>query len=331
MIAKVLFGFSTIGSLLTAVLLLVCNEPFDPRGELDQKLVVFSVLSTDRNVQFVRVERVYMPGGNDPLAHLTDNFVPNVTVTMRDGDLTMRFHDTTFSRFDTTRFKFPWHAYALAPFIPRYGVQYEITAQSSELGTAGGKVIVPTRPSLALGALASDVLNNPGSHQSGDPIPFEVFLSDIAKGFIGRLFIEYSVYRSGEWINERAEVPVGYTYSGLKDFKYVTYPQVTHRPTTHQMVCAYTNEMYSHTLIEVVYARYPGSKIAFNRIVFQFLQVEQNLYNYYLVAHAFNDPHSSRLDQPDYSNIVGGVGLVGAYTLDSLVYPLPEDFGFNRQ
>ena len=330
-VTKSRLSFTILGLCVLVGLLFACNQPFDPRGDLDQKPVVFLVLSTDRDVQFVRVERSYVPIGNDPLEYTTDNFVPNATVTMSDGYLTMRFHDTTFSRFDTSRFKFPLRAYAFRPFIPRYGVQYEITAQSSELGTAGGKVIVPTRPSLALGALASDVLNNPGSHQSGDPIPFEVLLSDIAKGFFGRLFIEYSVYHSGEWIDERAEVPVGYTYSGLKDFKYVTYAQPTRRPTSHQMIQAYNNEMYNSALINLAYTKYLTNKIVFNRVVFQFLQVEQNLYDYYLLAHAFNDPHSMRLDQPDFSNIAGGVGVVGAYTLDSLVHPLPENFIYNRQ
>lgn len=37
-----------------------------------------------------------------------------------------------------------------------------------------------------------------------------------------------------------------------------------------------------------------------------------------------------RLDEPAAYNVRGGVGLVGAYAVDSLVYLLREDFYGNR-
>ena len=328
------FGFSFFAPLREILLtgaLLSCNQPFDPRGGVAQKPIVFSVLSTDRNVQLVRVERSYMPVGIDPLAYTTDNFISNATVTLSDGNITMRFHDTTFPRSDTSRFNFPLRAYCFGPFIPRYGMQYQVTVQSSELGTATGKVTVPTDASLAFGALASDVIDYPGSHQKNDVIPVEILLSDVTKGYIGRLFIDYSVYSDGEWVGERAEVPVRFTYSGTKDFRWVTYAQLTHRPTGHNLILAYFNELYNATLNDIAFTKYLKNKIVFNRIVFQFLQAEQNLYDYFLLTHAFSDPHSTRLDQPEYSNVAGGDGVIGAYTLDSLVHPLPENFFLNRR
>ncbi|MGA3245192.1 MAG: DUF4249 family protein [Bacteroidota bacterium] len=308
-----------------------CNLPFDPRGGVEPKPIVFAVLSTDRTVQLMRVERSYMPVGSDPLAYTTDNFIPNATVTMSDGNITMRFHDTTFSRSDTSRFNFPLRAYCFGPFVPRYGTQYQVTVQSSELGTATGKVTVPNDASLAFGALASDVMDHPGSHQKDDVIPVEVLLSDVTKGYIGRLFVDYSVYRDGESVGERAEVPARFTYSGTKDFRWVTYAQLTRRPTGHTLIQTFDNEIYSAALDDVAFTKYLKDKIVFNRIVFQFLQAEQNLYDYYLVAHVFNDPHSTRLDQPEYSNVAGGDGVIGAYTLDSIAHPLPENFFLNRR
>jgi hypothetical protein len=64
--------------------------------------------------------------------------------------------------------------------------------------------------------------------------------------------------------------------------------------------------------------------------VYQLLQIDKNLYSYYLTTHSYNDPHSTRLDEPFFSDVVGGVGLVGAYTLDSLMHILPENFAFDR-
>lgn len=316
---------------LLGLVSLVCDQSFDPRPPLQDQLVIFSILSTDRDAQFVRVERNYMPPDFDPQTYTSDNSLANAVVSLKDGNSTYDLHDTIFARPDTSRFKFPLRAYVLSPFVPQYGKSYEIAVLSPELGRAVGKAIVPGKPILGMGLSARDVLENPGSHQNDEAIPFEALLSDVTKGYIGRLFIDYSVLKGNGWVDGRIEVPIAYKYFDIHDFKYVVNAQLTRRPTTHLVSLAYTNQMYNAALIEVAYSRFPASKLVFSRIVYQFLQAEQNLYDYYQVAHSFNDPYSTRLDEPIYSNIDGGVGVVGAYTLDSLVYPLPPYFVYNRQ
>ena len=75
--------------------------------------------------------------------------------------------------------------------------------------------------------------------------------------------------------------------------------------------------------------RYPRKPVTFRRVVLRILQCEQNVYNYYNTVNEFRDPVSVRLDEPDYSNVSGGWGMFGAYTLDSLTYTLPHDFTLN--
>lgn len=50
----------------------------------------------------------------------------------------------------------------------------------------------------------------------------------------------------------------------------------------------------------------------------------EHLFHYYSSTHADQDPHSIRLDQPLVSTLSGALGMVGAYSLDSLVTLLPE-------
>lgn len=315
---------------LLSIASLACNQPFDPRQPLQDQLVVFSILSTDRATQFVRVERNYMPAEYDALAYVSENSVDDVIVTLNDGRTIFRLRDTTFQRPDTTRFKFPIHAHIVSPLTVEYGRLYEITVESPKFGRAFGTASVPTKPMLVLGAAGSNVLENPGSHQGDEVIPFELLLSSNVKGYVGRLFIDYSVFENAGWIAGRIEVPVRYTYAGLTDYRYVAYAQLARRPSTQLFVTEYTNQMYNAALIQIAYVRYPKSRIIFNRIVYQLLQVEQNLYDYYKLSHAYDDYRSMRLDEPSYSNIVGGIGLVGAYTVDSLVHVLPEYFAYNR-
>jgi len=315
----------------TSLFFLSCDQQFDVRQPFEEQLVVFSILSTDRPRLIVRVERTYMPADFNPLAHVSDNFVENAVVTVDDGTAKFRLRDTTLARSDTSRFRFPLRAYILDQLTVQYGKRYSITVQSSVSGTAGGSAVVPGKPSLALGAGGSDVLDNPGRYQDDDAILFQGLLSNITKGFIARLFVDYRVFADGSWIDGRIEVPREYIYSDFKDYKYVTYAKLTRCESNRVLSAAYTNVMYNAALIEASFVKHvQSSSIIFQRVVLQLLQVEQNLYNYYKVAHVYDDLHSTRLDEPLYSVIDGGVGVVGAYTLDSLVHTLPPNFPYNR-
>lgn len=329
--ARTLFGLLTVASFLTAFVFISCDQPFDPRGELDQKPVVFSVLSTDRDLQFVRVERSYMPAGYDPLTYTADNSVANAAVTISNGGMTMRLTDTILARSDTSRFKFPLRAYIISPFRPMYGVSYTVRVESPQLGVATATARMPTRPFFSIDASSFAVLDRPVESDSLAQIIFSVSLGEGAIGYLGRFFIDYDVLKEGEWVEERVEVPTGFTYSGIRNYDWVTYGQLKHRTATNKAAGVYTNRFYTHAFVDAAYKKHASSKIIFNRVVFQLLQIDQNFYNYYMVTHSYQDPHSLRLDEPIFSNAAGGIGMVGSYTLDSVTHALPENFVSNRR
>jgi hypothetical protein len=308
-----------------------CNESFDPRGDFDHKPVVYAVLSTDRALQFVRVEQSYMPVGYDPLSYASDGFVPNSKVTINSGMLAIQLRDTTVARIDTSRLRFPIRAYVASPFRPVYGSTYVITVEAPELGVVTSSLTMPARPVLSINLASFAVLDRPAEKDSSAEILFPFTLGDGTTGYIGRFFIEFEVLKDGEWVEERAEVATGFTYSGTRSYTWLDYGQLRHRPFTSKGAALYTNQFYSHALVDAAYKRHGSAKIIFDRIVFQLLQIDKNFYNYYLVTHSYSDPHSIRLDEPFYSNMDGGIGMVGAYTIDSVMHVLPEDFVFNRR
>jgi hypothetical protein len=318
-------------TVLIGLVISACNQPFDPRDSLDQKLVVFSVLSTDRSQQMVRVERNYMPVDYDALAYTADVSVGGANVTLSSGATTYLLRDTTFPRSDTSRYTSQLHGYVLSSFKPEYGKSYEVRVQSIQYGSAVGAVLIPSKPFLSLDASSYTVLDYPTITPREANILFPVVCGGNAKAYIVRLFVDYDVLKDGEWIAERAEIPVRYKYSGLVDFNYVSYGTLTPTPVNGRTVGVYKNDLYNRKLVELAYQTYFNTKIIFNRVVFQYLQVDPHLYDYYIVTHAYNDPHSTRLDEPSYSNVMQGEGVVGAYTLDSLVHVLPEGFGFNKR
>ena len=312
------------------VLFPACNEQFDPRQELEPKLVVFSILSTDRNTQFARVEQDYMAPDFNPLAHTGDNAVLGAVVTLQDGSVAYRFADTSFARSDTSRYKSAIRSYVLRGFLPVYGRTYQLSAASSPLGTASASVTIPTKSILDMGAGASAVLDNPSDYAPDASITCFALLSSITRGYLGHLYIYYDVLLDSEWQEGRVEIPLRFISPDLKSLEYAVYPQLASKPARNQASLIFTNELYRATLGSVANSRFMGKKLIFKWAVFQLAQLEKNLFNYYHTVHAYRDAHSIRLDEPMYSNIAGGYGLVGAYTLDSLVHLLPEDFSFNN-
>ena len=310
---------------------MACNQPFDPRAELDQKPVIFSVISTDRSTQFVRVEHSYMPADFDPLSNTSDNSIKNATVTITSPSLTVRLRDTMLVRSDTSRFKFPIRAYVAGSLVPSYGATYNLSVGGEQLETVSATVTVPSNPVIGLDISSLAVLDFPAEHDSLADILFPITLGNGSMGYIGRFYVDYDILVKGEWVGGRLEVPTGFAYSGLRSYAFLDFPTLMHRTFSSRTAGLFLNQFYKHAIADVAYEDIGTRRVIFNRVVFQLLQMEQNLYNYYVVSHSNRDPHSIRLDEPMYSNLNGGVGMIGAYTLDSLVHPLPENFIYNRR
>jgi hypothetical protein len=322
--------FTVFMSLVATLFLLSCNQSFDSKAPFQPQLVVFSVLSTDRTAQFVRVEGDYMPAGYDPLSSTADNAIPGAIVTMREGSTTYRLRDTVMSRQDTSRYKTPLHAFVLNPFAAQPGKVYVVTVQASGYPAATATATMPGRSFPGTGVTTSLILDNPRGYEENADIICNALLSSAAKGYVGRLFADYEVLIGTEWIEGRVEIPLAFIDPKVPDLKYVTYPQLKSR-TADRMVVSFKNNVYKATLQSLASGRYKSNKLIFNRAVFQFLQADKNLFNYYNTTHAFRDAQSIRLDEPLFSNVSGGFGVVGAYTLDSLVHILPEDFLYNNK
>jgi hypothetical protein len=322
-------GYLLSGIILLLLPLSACHHPFDPRGPLDNKMVVFSILSNDRNLQYVRVEHTYMPIGFDALSYTADNFVPNAFVTIRSAGSTFLLRDTVVARPDSSRYMFPIRAYYARPLAITYGASYQVSVASSQLGSTVTSIVVPEKPSLSIFPSSIAVLESPLSHAGEDEIIFTVNLGNGSRGWIGRLYLYYDVLDGGGWREERTPIPIYSIFP--KVFSSVVYAEMSVAGYKNRSACVYLDTLYRKVIANIAYARYPNSKITFTRVVFELVQVDEGLYNYYEVAHAGGDPLSVRLDEPLYTNLTGGVGVVGVYTLDSLVHVLPDNFISNRR
>lgn len=280
-------------------------------------------------MQFVRVQQSYMPSTYDPTTFTSDNSIADAAVYLKASNGLYPLTDTLLPRSDTSRYKFPVRAFVLNPFRPRWGESYEVIVQSLSYGLASASVVVPGQTEISMTSETGQTLDHPEKYPQAAQLTFIVRMSGTSKGYVGRLLLYYDVLRGSRWVEGRVEVLVSSADSSTYSMDYPVYPRPTITPTTSQASLYYKNGYYK-TIVNLVSSQYPSNRIIFKWATFVVLQADKNLFEYYTSTHASMDPYSTRLDEPLVSTIDGGLGVVGAYSLDSLVRLLPGNFWGNR-
>jgi hypothetical protein len=296
-----------------------CEQTFDPRGPYVKRLVVYGVLSSRSDSQYVRLYTTYNPNGFDPLENTSDTYVRNAKVTMTDDSTTYDLKENLIQRVDKSRYTSDLVVYLGYPCPPRPGKRYSLIITSDQ-GNATATVSVPAK---------GYVYNNTPyifitPKTSIEDIPVSIGLSPIAQAYLVRLYINFDIGSGQNLEHRRLEIPrridsVGGSF--VYTYQY-SYPTLTRRPTTTNQ---HFNILYPYGAYLAIYrdleAQY-GKWFKLTSATFILTQVETNLYNYYNVANGFRDPYSVREDEPDFSNIVGGFGVFGAMVEDSIVVDL---------
>jgi hypothetical protein len=314
-------------SAFLGLLLFGCDQSFNPKAALEDRLVVFSVISNDRDIQFVRVNTNYDVSGFDPSENRIEQSLLGADVAIIGPSNAVTFRDTLFARPDTNRYVAPIHAYVGSPFRPEPGRKYDLTVHSVDLGSATATVTLPDRPSISIypGELAID---RPDQFDPRSYFYLRTTLSPTAKGSLCQLFVDFKVQLDTAWTDGRTEVPFLINVDTLGIW-IATYPQLT-RVTGNATGITYKNYTYKRTLLRV-FEQYPHRKVLFKRVVLRVFQCERGFYDYFNAVNGFRDRVSIRVDEPDYTNVKGGMGVFGAYTLDSLSHNLPDDFSLNAR
>jgi hypothetical protein len=308
------------------VLLAGCNQEFQPKAEYREQLVVFSILATNRSEQLVRVYTTYNPIGMDPSTNREEKLVTNALVTLNDGANTYTLRDTLLTRLDTSRYRTPMSAYVTNRLTARGGLSYALNIHSPAHQPVAARITLPEHGTLSLAG--SRVVERPGSGARDEQISITAYSIRGAAGIVIRMYVDYEVEMEGMWMEGRVEVPEQFPTDDFP-FVEVAYPNLrrfVRSPTSIRI----PKSAYLFALSRAL-TSHPARRLRFTRVVFFLLQAEHNLFAYYNTANAFFDRGSIRTDQPNHSNISGGIGLFGGYTADSLVVPLPEDFGYNRR
>jgi hypothetical protein len=314
-------------SFLLTLLCQGCDQTFDAQSPFENRPVIYSLLSTDQNNQFVRLYTNYDVQGFDPFQNTLDKAITGAQIGVTGPEGSYLFRDTLLRRPDTSRYKDPIHAYVGAPFQAIPGNTYSLSVVSQGFDRMSAVVRVPGRSQLMTVQISQFDDPSPGDAKDPLKIVVQTYVSPVSKGCLTQMFVDYDVLTEVGWKPERVEIPM-FMLTGDTTVYMSTFPKLE-RIGSSPAITTYYVAAYIMTLSRVKNA-HPNTGLLFRRVVLRALQAESNLYDYYNVVNGFRDPASIRIDEPDYSNVRGAYGLFGAYTVDSLVHPLPSLFKFNQ-
>ena len=302
-----------------------CDQSFNPYDNRSDVPIVYSFLATDRSIQYLRIyksidqstETTPPDGGELPITA--------AQVMISDGVSTYTFKDTLLERTDTTRYRSPIHVYLCPSFIPLRGTTYNLTVDAAPYMQVFGSVTVPWRSFP--GFSSTKFLDDPGLYPDDEKIVVSAGMEAQPSAAILRLLVEYEVFENSAFVTFWDEVPIVFLTKepNLEEALYGSVKKLE----TNVIIGVYSNLAYRTLMSGIASKTYP-KPLRYRKIIIQVVQLEENLYNYYSVVRGFEDPFSIRLDKPNYSNIMNGSGLFGAYTVDTVSHTLPTNFVGNR-
>lgn len=308
-------------------LVLGCDEPFSPKAPYVERLVVYCVLSDQPKELYARVYTTYNPPEFDPFAVTTDTPVKGALVEIAARNNVVRFRDTVLNRLNSERYSLDLHAYVASQVAMKRGEGYVLNVRTLDGRSVSATTQIPS--SGIISVYNPFVLHDPGRYQEN--IHINVMLSPEARGFLVRLFIEYEIATNGKRERAVKEVPQTIQLRQAPYTPVLNFPILSRRKTegttksaTWELI-TFANSAYQYAMNQIV-TEHVSRELRLLRAMIVLTQADPHFYNYYNIANGFQDPHSIRADQPDYTNIRGGLGVFGSMTNDTAYVNLLRRF-----
>jgi hypothetical protein len=305
---KTRFAIGLIG--LLGCGLVACNQPFEPDGPTNNRLVLYSILNSSSTTQYVRLSATY---ATPPAQEFK-----NATVRMLCNGKTIVFRDTTVLTTDESGRSAPINAYVAYNTPITGGNTYELTA-----ATASG--LAASAQATALSVPAISLVNRTALDGSSEsPVTLNTAFNSLSGAYELHFYVDFYALVDGGWELIRAEVPsemsVDAQGSPVKVFPKLRSVKIIAQ-STKAIPLQYDVALYSAVRAEMI-SRYAAAPVVWLRAVFVLTQIDDVLYSYYYVANGSIDKSSVRLDQPDYTNISGGLGVFGSSVTVTATYPI---------
>jgi len=289
------------------IVLLACDESFNPKTEYQEDYIVNAVINGDTTYQFITIQKSYNPTDFNPLDFAEDTFISGADVSITYKDSVYLFAESTAKLENNPRFDGETAIYINNELIPETGSEMIL-----HINLPSGKSIDATTTTPKYTRLRfnknSDVLIPP----SDGFLDVEWEISDgdkFRQVYLPEVKIAYYKIVDGQpeynektiplnYIDRRGELVPNYPLPNNKSFMHYEIDAID---KTMQLISEGDPEKQNYIVLGAL---------------FQILLLDDNLVPYYMSTETFLGGYSIILDQLDYTNINGGRGIFASYYVD---------------
>jgi hypothetical protein len=317
-------------SLLIIPLLSSCDDQVNPKADFEEVFVLNCIIRADTNYQVATISRSYNVEGFDPLSNRVDPFIKGAVVKIIYDNVTYVLKDSSVARTDTSRYNTPLHFYYTKNFKPEYSLPIKIEAR-----LPNGKILTAASEAISINTVYLSSLNQsiPSSFGNANVSFNWGQLQDpsVTQGiyYAPELVILYSQEKNGVVKNYQKKIPI--TYISGQNGKIPIYPQIQ----SGIFYISFYMDAINLAMQEISDGDPNKSSYKIDKALFRLLLMDAGLATYYAIQKTFFDEFSLRVNQPEVSNIKGGLGVFGFFAMKQLsIDILPgyiESFGYKSK
>lgn len=315
--------------LLSAITFLSCEDNVNPKTDFEEVYVLSCIIRTDTTYQIATISRSYDVDNFDPTTNTVDPFIKGAKVKLFYGDNVIEFRDTAIARSADSRYKTPMNIYYTNKFVSTsipVGLRIEATLPN-------GKVLSSTSQLISIYSVFINSISVPiSSNPLANKLNFtwgEWMLTQTSTRvyYAPELVILYTQDKGGVKIKKQKKVPLFYanTLNGLLPI----YPQIQSGITS----ASFEMDAINRAMAEISEGDSQKSNYKIDGVIFRLLLMDGGLASYYSLQKVYLDEFSVRVNQPDITNIKGGLGVFGIYTIKQMNVEITREyinsFGYN--
>ena len=298
---------------ICSVILLIsfsCDESFNPKASFKEQYVLNCIIRGDSASQVAILSKTYDVSGFDPNSNNVDPAISGAQVYLKWKGKLFQLRDSSIERTDSSRYKGPVKFYYTNSFVPAPNDSIEITAIPAPGVLLSSKTKVPYKV----------YFGNSPSFIKGDEIGLNLTWTAYDPGvyLLPRLSFKYQKMNEIPVVTYSFDVPVNYSVSnGIENPEYT--------PISPAPGIAYLRSNIDKAMLQVSNGN-DKANYRFLRIDFDLLVFDQFLAGYISTTNGFLDNLSIRLDEPNYTNINGGLGIFGSYEFNTFQVTLNSQY-----
>ncbi len=281
--------------LIISLMAASCEEDFNLKSDYKPRYSLNCIIRADTSQHTAVITRSYMVPGFDPYEYTDDPFVSGADIRLWYKDNVFFFRDSLIGREDTSRFKFPQKIYYLNDFTPVENDFMEIQAVLENGKTLQATTRIPRR--IKWDSSSTFLLPIPGADK------FDI--AWLKNNNIGWFLLRLQLIYKRDGINspsESAILPVRY------DGDTPVFPQ----PTKNSGI-TFQWSAFERTIKAISENVQDKSKVIIYGVTVELLVFDESLSKYYSNLNGYMDDFTIRVDQNDFTNIEGGLGIFGSY------------------